>query len=105
MKKQAKYKKGQTVYYVIKSPYCPAVQRGEIASVRAFGSNHDYFYDINDSAFLNDDSVFRAMEESEVYGTYEEAVQGAITYCDRRIEDLKKEKYKWGKKLNKKGEN
>lgn len=99
--KQAKYKKGQTVYYVIKSPYCPAVQWGEIVSVRAFRATHDYLYDIKDSAFFNDDPVFRAVEESEVYGTYEEAVQGAIAYCDFRIEDLKKERSRWEKKLTK----
>lgn len=100
MKKQAKYQKGQTVYYIIKSPYCPAIQWGEIVAVRAFGSTHGYMYDINDGAFLNYD-----MEEFEVYGTYKEAVQAAIDFCDAHIEYLQGERSKWEKELNKKGEN
>ena len=93
--KQAKYKKGQTVYYVIaRSPYYITVEQGEVESVRAFGPTHDYIYDINDGAYLNYD-----MEESGVYGTYKEAVQEAITYCESRIEDLKKERSEWEKRL------
>ena len=100
MKKQARYKKGQRVYLIIaRGPYDLTVQQGEVVAARAFGAYHDYMYDINDGAFINYD-----MEESEVYGTYEEAAQAAIVYCDARIEDLKKERAKWEKKLNKKGE-
>ena len=100
MKKQDRFKKGQPVYYVIaRSPYCLAIQHGAIVAVRSFGACDNYMYDINDGAFINYD-----MEESEVYGTYEEAVQEAIAYCDARIEDLKKERAKWEKKLKEKGE-
>lgn len=97
MKKQARFKKGQKVYYVIsRSPYDLTVQQGKVVAVRSsLGAYHNYMYDINDYD----------MEESEVYGTYEEAVQEAIAYCDARIEDLKKERSKWEKKLKKEEEN
>lgn len=97
MKEQARFKKGQTVYYIIaRSPYYLTVQRGDVVAVRSFGAHHNYLYDINDGAFINYD-----MEEPDVYGTHEEAVQAAINFCDSSIEDLKKERAKWEKKLNK----
>ena len=65
-------------------------------AVRSFGAYHNYMYDINDGAFINYD-----MEESQVYGTYEEAAQAVIAYCDMRIEGLKKERSKWEEKLKK----